>query len=355
MGVSPSERVSGGSLLPHEDPPPALVTNGAYNFGTYNAPIPSVNPLDMSTDRTRWLRNLRLKEWQAFQLGNDEWFMCGAVYSAKSLGLLQLIVVHWPTGKIRRWIERVPPWKLQIAQGLSNSRSHGSGRRLEMSIENDLPESGLTIRGSHSGTPELPPFLLDVTAHASPSDCAHLVICHPFSPTRALYSNKAFMAADGTLTIGEEVITFDRSTSFLFMDDHKGDYPLPMQYDWVTGANIDPSGRRIGFNLTRNQITDPERYNENAVFIDGRLVRLGAVTFERPNGVNQAWLIRDATGTVDVRFHPDISSELHVGVGRSLAEYFGPYGRFEGAIDVGGETIDLAGFRGMGEKKRISS
>ena len=224
-----------------------------------------------------------------------------------------------------------------------------------MAVENRLPSDGIAIRADSDGTDELPPLRLDVAGQASPENTAHLVICHPFSESRALYSNKAVMAAEGTMIIGDQKIDFGSGRSFLILDDHKGDYPFPMKYDWVTGAHIESDGRRVAFNLTHNQIQDPDRFNENAVFINEQVSRLGAVTFDRPDGVNQTWAIRDTTGAVDVRFHPDISSELHVGPGRSLAEYFGPYGRFEGTIDTGDEVIDVAGFRGMGEKKLIRS
>jgi hypothetical protein len=45
---------------------------------------------------------------------------------------------------------------------------------------------------------------------------------------------------------------------------------------------------------------------------------------------------------------------VHAGPGRTLAEYYGPFGWLEGTIERGGgEIVRLDGFFGMGEQKRI--
>ena len=64
----------------------------------------------------------------------------------------------------------------------------------------------------------------------------------------------------GELRLGDELLSFRRDDSFVLMDDHKGYYPYVMRWDWVTGGGVDARGRRIGFNLTRNDSIDPARY-----------------------------------------------------------------------------------------------
>ena len=47
-------------------------------------------------------------------------------------------------------------------------------------------------------------------------------------------------------------------------------------------------------------------------------------------------------------------NEQHVGPRSVLADYYGPFGHFEGAIELGdGRTVDVGGFFGMGEQKFI--
>ena len=103
---------------PREPAPASLVVDGSYAFGTYDGPIATVNPLDVvGTDGigarlARSARNLRLKEWEAFQLGDDEWFVLGAVYDTKSISLLQVLGVHKASGRIHRWETKVPSTSL---------------------------------------------------------------------------------------------------------------------------------------------------------------------------------------------------------------------------------------------------
>jgi len=359
--TTPPTNATPTDALTREPSPPALVQDGRYSFGTYDRPIARINMLDVA-GRTglagraeRAVRHLKMKEWEAFQLGNDEWFVLGAVYNAKFVALLQVLAVHKESGVIHRWEKKIVPTQLSIARGLDGTRSHGRAGDFAVSLGNEVSAGRLTVDASHPGRGELPALELHGVGRCGPDDAAHLVICHPFDDDRALYSDKCMMPFAGTMRIGSEDITFDPTSSFLILDDHHGDYPSPMQYDWVTGARRRTAdGRLEGFNLTDNQVRDPERFNENAVWVDNTLHRLPAVHFERPDGVHGPWLIRDTAGQVDVRFTPAVRSEMHVGPRMFLAEYYAPYGWFEGRLtNADGATLELDGFFGVGEQKFI--
>lgn len=346
--------------LPLDPSPPALVEDGRDNFGTYGSPIPRINPLD-STVRgglrgrlERSARNLGMKEWEAFQLGNDDWFVLGAVYNAKVVALVQVIVVHKPTGTIRRWEKRVPPTRVRVARGLDGTRSTGRAGEFSLTVGNEVSDGRLTVDASHPGDGPLPALELHGVGHCGPDRAHHLVICHPFSDDRALYSDKCMMPFSGAMRIGAEVIDFDEGRSFMILDDHHGEYPSPQKYDWVTSARRTSDGGLEGFNLTANQVRDPSVHNENAVWIDNRVFRLPAVRFDRPAGVHGTWRVSDADGQVDVEFTPTVRSEMHVGPRRLLAEYYAPYGWFRGRITTGeGHTLGLDGWFGVGEQKFI--
>lgn len=79
-------------------PPVNLVYNGICNFGTFNGPIKNINilsvkrPFEIPSPRT--YKNFRLKEWQAFQAGNSNIFMFGAIYNTKVIGLVILSIYN---------------------------------------------------------------------------------------------------------------------------------------------------------------------------------------------------------------------------------------------------------------------
>lgn len=349
--------VSGSPMPPDRTAPPtALVVEGRYRFGTYDGPIAHVNPLDAAGRNRlrRGIRNLRLKEWEAFQLGDDEWFALGAVYNAKTAGLLQLLLVHKASATITRWETKLPGPGLSVARGLDATRSHGRFRGLSISITNALSSGRVTIDVDHAGSDRLPSLHLHGVGRCGPGEAGHLVICHPFAPDRALYSHKAMMPFAGTLAVGARTVDMVPDRSFLILDDHHGDYPVPMRYDWITGARRSPETSRLeGFNLTCNQIRDPDVHNENALWLGAEVHRLPAVTFERPTGPWGPWRARDRSGAVDVTFTPTVRSAMHVGPRRWLAEYYAPYGWFEGAIEAPGAKLVVDGFFGVGEQKLI--
>jgi hypothetical protein len=109
-----------------------------------------------------------------------------------------------------------------------------------------------------------------------------------------------------------------------------------------------------GFNLTRNQILDPERNNENALWIGSEVHRLPPITIDRPSGPWGTWHAHDVDGAVDVRYTPTVRNTMHVGPRHALAEYYAPFGWAEGTIEAEHATLAVDGLFGMGEQKRIS-
>lgn len=344
-----------------EPPPAELVFDGRYRFGTYAGPIARINPLDIVTATgtrgrlRRAARNARLKEWEAFQLCDDSVFVLGAVYDTKSISLLQVLVVDKHAATIRRWEKRMPTAMVHVARGLDHTRSHGHLGRFSLQLTNEMGLGVVAVDASHPGSGALPPLELHGAGRCGPGEAGHLVVCHPFGEDRALYSHKTMMPFAGTLRAGAEFRVFDPDRSVMILDDHHGDYPWPMRYDWVTAARRGEGGRVEGFNLTDNQVRDPQRYNENAVWLGDRVVRLPAVHVERPSGPWGTWLVRDADGSgqVDVRFTPTVRSEMHVGPRRSLAEYYAPYGWYEGRVQTDDVDLSVDGMFGVGEQKLI--
>lgn len=356
------------------DPAPeALVVGGEYRFGTYDGPIERINPLDVVTTPgvrgrlERAGRNARLKEWEAFQLGDDDWFVLGAVYDTKSISLLQVLVVDKHAATIRRYEQKVPSPMVHVARGLHGTESYGHVGRFSVQLTNLMRDGIIAVDASHPGDGalgplgQLEPLELHGVAACGPDEAGHLVIVHPFddgtsgSAQRALYSHKTMMPFAGSMRLGGDVTAFSPQRSFMILDDHHGDYPSPMQYDWVTAVRRDAEGRIEGFNLTDNQVQDPDRHNENAVWLGTDVFRLPAVHVERPNGPMGTWIVRDAdgSGSVDVRFTPTVRSEMHVGPRRSLAEYHAPYGWFEGRIHTDQVDLDVDAMFGVGEQKFI--
>ncbi len=183
----------------------------------------------------------------------------------------------------------------------------------------------------------------------------------PYSDNRTLYSQKDFFKAEGRLVInGEEMLSDEETTAII--DDHRGYYPRKAHYDWVTTmgmCDVDGEKKYIAFNLTHNQSTDEEAYNENLIFLDGKTSILPPVRFTR--SVESAdfknyseWTIKDEHDMVNLKFkvygiNPMVMHAVVVNI-----DYYVVWGELEGYLrDEDGKKYDLTGMMGMGEDKTL--
>jgi hypothetical protein len=334
------------------EPPGTLVRGGRVRFGTFSGPIPDVNLIDAqpwTLPVPRAIRNLRLKEWQAFQFGNRRHFVTVALFNAKLLALAQIKVYDREERKKVVFERQLPGWALEPPRTLLDSRYEWSDRGASVRIRNQLLMDRVELELDLPPTALGPAISGRITAHAE--GCEPQVVSIPFGRNHGMYSHKACLAVTGTLEVGEATLPFQKEDSFCFLDDHKGYYPYVMRWDWVVGGGIDGAGRRIGFNLTRNESIDPERYNENCVWLDGKRHLLPPVNFSRhPSRSPEVWEVRDRKGDVEVDFEVELPGPVSVNAIVVESRYQGPFGRFRGAIRTAqGERVSVDGLFGMGE------
>lgn len=333
-----------------QPPPTQLVDDdGRIRFGTFSGPIADTNLIDAkpwALPMPRALRALRLKEWQAFQFGNSRWFVAVALFNAKLIALVQVKVYDRERKQKYVYEHKLPGWALTAPRNMLHSQMQSGDLMLFL---NRLADDHFEIRIEIPASASMPKLSGRVTADAK--GCEPEVVSIPFADNRGMYSHKACMRLEGTLQLGDETLEFGGSDSFVLMDDHKGYYPYVMRWDWVTGGGVDARGRRIGFNLTRNDSIDPARYNENCLWVDGRLHLLPPVRFvRRPELTPEVWEVRDESGEVAVDFVIEVDGYVKVNALVVESRYRGPFGFVRGFIrGPDGERVELDGLFGMGE------
>jgi hypothetical protein len=338
--------------------PDSLVTNGKFAFGTFTTQFKNVNPLSADRPLGTWLPkpmlDFRLKEWQAFQLGNSRWFMLAVLYNAKASALAQFVVYDKERNKKYLFEKVVPSWKIKIPASLWDSSQSYRDKDSSIEIVSALAKGRFYININVRDQKDLPDMEAHFEIFHDEGLVAPMVVSMPVGENRAVYSHKCLMPMQGSLVLGGEKMEFVRRESFAIIDDHKGFYPYVMKYDWVTTAGYDGQGRLTGFNLTDNQTIDAEKYNENCLWIDGRLDLLPPVKFQRPQGVSGDWIIRDQYGMVDLSFKPVDLGNIDLNMLVLRVKYYGPFGYFSGTIkDRSGAGLDFTRYFGMGEQKYI--
>lgn len=351
MSPMPIER----SLQP---PPARIVEGGATQFGTFDAPIPAVNLIDaqpFALPLPRGLRWARLKEWQAFQFGDDRVFFNVALFNAKTLALAQVKAYDRRAKRKHLFERKLAPWALRAPTQVLDSRMAWTGRDgASIRFHTHMDAGRIEVELELPGSRDCPPIEGAVTAWTA--DAEPQVVSIPFAPstgapTRGMVSHKGCFGLSGAIELDGERFEFTRERAFLLMDDHKGYYPYVMRWDWVTGGGVDERGRKIGFNLTRNASLDPARYNENCVWVDGKLHLLPPIELQRmAERSPEVWTVRDAEGKVAVDFEIELDGYVRVNALIAESRYRGPFGSVRGTLELSdGERIRVDGMFGMAE------
>ncbi|MCA9638023.1 MAG: DUF2804 domain-containing protein [Myxococcales bacterium] len=337
--------------------PPAWVSEGRFNLGTFAAPLTEVNPLEAAFG-PRWRRRLRLKEWQHFAVVSDRWYLSLALFDAKWLALAQICLFDRAAGRTYFYERRVPPWRMRLPATLFDARAEFARGGFRLAFENQL---GRAEGGRHVIELQAPAarglpavrgrFELDERLAPAEGGVTPLVVSLPLPNGGALYSHKCVMPCAGELEVDGEIIRFEEGRAYALADVHKGFYPWVMTWKWATGGAAGEGGVR-GFNLTDNQVVDQDAYNENCLWLDGGLHLLPPVRFEIAGGVaavGRPWRIRDRRGQVDLTFEPEAIRTVDINVGLLRSRYRGPFGAFRGRIAAGEGDLEVDGWFGMCE------
>jgi hypothetical protein len=338
----------GGQILGYEEhrvtlapPPRQLVDDRRQQLGRFSGAV-RANLLDAPyLHLPRPLRRLRLKEWQAVQLASPRVFVNVALFDAKLMQLMQVKVYDRERREktVHEW--KLRPGAFSLADQLFDSCNSYRDRRGSLAFTNRIASTIAIDIDQH-----------DITGHielATSRGASH-VASLPFAGDVGMYSHKGMFPATGELRVGDTTFAFSGDTLAL-LDDHKGYYPYVMRWDWVTSA-VYQDGVARGFNLTRNQCRDPERYNENCAWIGETLGILPAieVTREHERTPNERWTIRDRDGRVSLQFTPTVPGDVSVNAVIVHSKYRGPFGHFEGRLEPEGlPPIVVDGWFGMGE------
>jgi hypothetical protein len=333
-------------------PPTSLVTNGKFNLGTFNAPIDNLNMLDgkiMGLPLPRAARYMRLKEWQAVQIGCQRYFIILALFNAKMLALAQIKIYDRKTGQKTVVEKKLTPWSFRCADSLMDSTVAYEGGGLSIRFDNRLREGTLAVAFSYRGDRDSLPIKGQIT---TTGDTDHQVAILPLPKKRALYAHKGQFPAEGTIQVGDEEVKVGSPDGYLLLDDHRGFYPYVMKWDWVTGGGVNEEGQLIGFNLTRNQALEPHRYNENALWIAGNLHLLPPVRFERIEEKERTrWFVRDEGDHVRLNFDVSCPGNVRINLGVIESRYQGPFGSFSGHLEgFSGPKTCINHCFGMGER-----
>lgn len=337
-----------------EETPQALVENGKIHLGVFRTPFRKMNGLDADTfggPGMRWLRRLRYKEWIHYGIIHPDWYFGMVILDAKYTAQSFFLAYNRTTRKTFRHSQMIFDRNVRLAETLWDDRSYFRHGKYRMEFQNhlDAGEHRITIEiGASGGQPAVS---AEITLGEDLSRIDPLIVSLPLGPNRNMFSHKAPTTASGIVRIGNDVAQLDEKRDLGIMDEHKAYYPYHTWWKWATFAGRDDQGRIVGINLTDNLVKDADRWNENAIWIDGKIQLLGAAEFEiDKSDYMKPWKMRERNGRAELEFLPDGDKTENKNLGLLRTFYHQPYGKFRGFfIDDSGTKHPVNDYYGVTE------
>jgi len=180
-----------------------------------------------------------------------------------------------------------------------------------------------------------------------------IVVATPWrkKPRMFYYNRKSpCLAAEGVMQLGHEEFVFTKNEAFGVLDWGRGVWPYGDLWYWGS-ASWHVDGRSFGINVGYG-FGDTSRASENAIFRDGRLHKLGAVTFHiNPRDWLSPWRFTSEDGRLEMTMTPilDRSASMNLLIYSSVQHQV--FGTFSGrAVLDDGEVIEFIDIPGFAEK-----
>ena len=342
-------------MIQSTQPPHAVVdADGQITFGVYNAPIRRINLSDARVEHGRlrlgtpWTR-FRLKEWQHFCLLLPEMMASFAIVDSKFLKVSWCHVVQGETHF--EHARQSPALNTRVARELFDDRTHVHARGYAIDVANRLDHGGHDVKLDIAEARGKPAVRADLRCLHDLDDIQPLVVVLPVGPNRGMYSHKVALPLQGWIQVGDRRYDADPDRCFAILDIHKAHYPRHTWWNWATCAGHDPQGRPVALNLTHNVVRDDHRYNENVLWVNGKLNHLGPARFEFDKGdvLSSPWHLTTTDGAAVLTFTPHGERAESIRLGLIKSVFHQPYGTFSGTVKTADETVELKDLWGVCE------
>jgi hypothetical protein len=297
-------------------------------------------------------RALRLKRWDYYGIWSDELYAAVALAHLGYAGLVFAYVVDFASGRV---VERTRRRPLGAGVFLPRSSESGdiafAGRAVQLEIA--IGEGGRSLWLRWDGFDGEAPLEIDVELGLA-ADHESVVTATPL-PESGFYYNRKInaMPVSGGLRWGERRLRLRPERALGQLDWGRGIWPWRSHWVWASanGFGAAPSrvGARLGLNL--GALGDPSHGSENAIVVDGRLHKLGAVAIDcDPRDLRKPWRFRDCEGRLEVELVPAVERIARTrGLVRSEVHQL--FGRFSGrAVLDDGRELALADLPGFAEE-----
>lgn len=281
-----------------------------------------------------FVRELRLKRWQHYAIIHPDIFMGFVIVDTHYMGSSFCYVVDRKSGEyIEHHCEKLGK-TARVSRELWKDRCSFHPRGYDIEFQNRLDHGHHLIDIDIRKKGGMPGIRAKLEIIESLDQVEPLIVVLPISENRPLHTHKAACPIKGSISFGDRTIELDPGRDLAIIDVQKTFYPYNTFWKWATFAGYNEEGKLIAFNIVSNMIKDDETYNENVLWVDGKISPLAAARFELDESdFLKPWHITTtAEGECEVNFTPEGKRADKINMGLIMSDYHQPYGLFSGSI-----------------------
>ncbi len=336
-----------------EEPPRKIVENGKAHFGTFKGvsqrfdikgmrapyagvPLPSI------------ISNIRIKSRLNYYFSIEKYIGLVEFFDFKILGLVEICFWDKATGKKYVYHSIMPTRRRFIPKNTDRGicASYRHARYIKISWEKEHENKSMRFHVKRNlGWPDSEGWFHSLREDLMKADMSFINPSPTTSRCSALWLST--MKINGHLAIKDSEP--DNSSGLALMTMNRFYTKTISRSVRLCGiGNIE--GKDIIFFLTvsTSDAADPDKYNSNALIVDGEQTALPSVVATHPFGLNKKWIIQDTESMIDLTFTPASLYQRSVNLIAFRTAYSHIYGTFEGVLlDKNGNKIQLRSFPGM--------
>ncbi|MBR4944553.1 MAG: DUF2804 domain-containing protein [Peptococcaceae bacterium] len=297
----------------------------------------------------------RLKEWDYYYVGNDQFGVALTIADNSYMGLDSISFLWFgdePWEITKGPIRLFPMGKTNLPATSKEGVTSIFGKGYEMVFR---VEDGKRVLTAHMDNfKDGQPIDIHITLMNEPEES--MVICTPFEKEAHFYYNQKIncMRAKGSVKLGGELFALEPDSSFGVLDWGRGVWTYHNTWYWGSASGL-ADGVDFGFNIGYG-FGDTSAASENMLFYNGKAHKLSQVTFQIPmkdgkEDYLKPWKFTSDDGRFEMDFVPIINRASYTDLKLLKSLQNQVFGRFTGkAVLDDGTVVEIKDFLGFAEK-----
>lgn len=245
---------------------------------------------------------LRRKKWNYWTINNDKYFFTLAITNFDYSSLIFLYLVDLKNNTIKEQSFLLPLGRgVHLKENVEDNFVYeGKNLTIKIIYKESKVKIELFVNNFYNNDSLMGSFDIYSKNYES------LNIVVPWSKKKYAFTCKQnAIPCDGSLSIGNEYIKFNKNTTYASQDFGRGVWKRNIKWNWMNCSATIANNKSLGINLGSHW-TDGSGITENGIILDGKAYKIAEdIEFNYDNiNTSVPWTIKSKSNNIDLVFTP---------------------------------------------------